>query len=142
MQKHQKIKQSMPLTMQRATRQRAAILATLRYAGRPLTPHEVLSGAQHEVAALGIATVYRNLKRLLLEEEIRLVELPGEAARYEAVHHGHEHHHHFLCNRCGRAFDVHGCAEDFARMVPRGFVVQNHDITLYGLCKDCVETHA
>lgn len=126
--------------MQRMTKQKKAILAAMHKAQRPLTPQEVLLKAQTQVPALGIATVYRNLKQLMEDDCIRSVELPAQAARYEVVHHGHEHHHHFLCSQCGRAFDVHGCMEDFVNLVPPGFKVQDHDITLYGLCADCVRS--
>lgn len=128
------------MEQKRSTKQRTAMLAVLQDVKRPLTPQEVLMLAQQDVPALGIATVYRNLKVLMEEGSIRMVELPGEAARYEAIHHEHDdHHHHFLCTQCTRAFDVHGCAEDFASLLPPGFKVKSHEITLYGLCADCVK---
>lgn len=129
--------------MERSTKQKKAILAAMQNAHRPLTPQEILSLAQKTVPALGIATVYRNLRSLLEDGNIRTVELPAEAARYEMTPACHnDHHHHFLCKQCARAFDVHGCAEDFAAMVPSGFIVQSHEITLYGVCKDCVSPKA
>lgn len=128
--------QSSP-AFQRGTRQRAAIRAAIDAAGRPLLPQEILALAQDEVAELGMATVYRNLKLLVEAEEIRVVELPGEVPRYESAH--HSHHHHFQCRACQRVFDVHGCTEDFAGWAPRGFRVDGHELTLYGLCADCAK---
>ncbi|MFT4269314.1 MAG: transcriptional repressor [Xenophilus sp.] len=122
---------------QRGTRQRAAIRTAIDAAGRPLLPQEILALAQGEVAELGLATVYRNLKLLAEAEEIRVVELPGEAPRYESAQ--HSHHHHFQCRACQRVFDVHGCAEDFAGWAPHGFRVDGHELTLYGLCADCAK---
>lgn len=121
--------------MERNTRQRAAIRDAIAAAARPLLPQEVLDAAQQQVPGLGIATVYRNIKALLEEGELRLVNLPGENARFELA--GHHHHHHFQCRMCDRVFDVHACPGDLATLAPQGFTVEDHDLTLYGRCKDC-----
>lgn len=121
--------------MERSTRQRTAIRAVIDAAGRPLSPQEVLEEAQGEVPALGLATVYRNLKALVDEGEITAVTLPGDSARYESAEHGH--HHHFQCMNCKRVFDVHACPGDLAQMAPKGFSVERHELTLYGLCDEC-----
>ncbi|MFT3813059.1 MAG: transcriptional repressor [Acidovorax sp.] len=126
---------SSSLAFQRGTRQRTAIRAVIDASQRPLLPQEVLEHAQQEVPELGLATVYRNLKLLVEAREIQVVELPGEVPRYESAR--HSHHHHFQCRACQRVFDVHGCAEDFARWAPPGFVVDGHELTLYGTCADC-----
>jgi len=120
---------------QRATRQRAAIRAAIEASPRPLLPAEILEVAQQAVTALGIATVYRNLKLLVDAGEIQVVELPGEVPRYESTRHAH--HHHFQCERCQRVFDVHACPGDFAHMAPKGFKVARHELTLYGTCAEC-----
>lgn len=121
--------------MERNTRQRAAIRDAIARAQRPLLPQEVLDAAQREVPGLGIATVYRNLKALVEEGELQPVHLPGENVRYEVV--GHHHHHHFQCTQCQRVFDVHACPGDLSRLAPKGFTVEDHDLTLYGRCSTC-----
>jgi Fur family ferric uptake transcriptional regulator len=121
--------------MERHTRQRAAIREASVAAARPLLPQEVLQAAQQQVPGLGIATVYRNLKGLVEEGELRAVHLPGENPRFEAT--GHAHHHHFQCRQCQRVFDVHACPGDLSRLAPQGFTVEDHDLTLYGRCQEC-----
>ena len=121
--------------MERSTRQRTAIREAIVSAERPLLPQEVLLAAQVEVPALGIATVYRNLKVLVDEGELRVVNLPGENPRFEPAE--HQHHHHFQCTQCQRVFDVHACPGNLAALAPTGFTVEDHDLTLYGRCKDC-----
>ncbi len=121
--------------MERNTRQRSAILDAISRADRPLLPQEVLEAAQHLVAGLGIATVYRNLKLLVQEGQVQAVNLPGENPRFELA--GHQHHHHFQCRQCQRVFDVHACPGDLGRLAPQGFIVEDHDLTLYGRCKEC-----
>jgi Fur family transcriptional regulator, ferric uptake regulator len=121
--------------MERATRQNTAIREAIEAAGRPLSPTEVLDEARRHVAALGLATVYRNLKALVDAGAIQVVTLPGEVARYETAQRGH--HHHFRCDACQRVFDVHECPGDLAGLAPPGFSVARHEITLYGRCSDC-----
>jgi Fur family ferric uptake transcriptional regulator len=121
--------------VERASRQRDAIRQALVQAGRPLLPTEILAAAQIEVPALGIATVYRNLKQLAEAGEIQSVELPGEAPRFEPG--GHHHHHHFSCTVCHRVFDVHACPGDMQKLAPPGFAVERHELTLYGRCGEC-----
>ena len=50
---------------ERRTVQRTAIVAALEKAGRPLSPQEIRKGAARRAPGIGIATIYRNLKRLL-----------------------------------------------------------------------------
>jgi Fur family ferric uptake transcriptional regulator len=121
--------------MERATRQNTAIREAIEAAGRPLSPTEVLDEARRHVAALGLATVYRNLKSLVDAGAIQVVTLPGEVARYELAQ--QRHHHHFRCDVCQRVFDVHQCPGDLAGLAPPGFAVSRHEITLYGQCSDC-----
>ena len=125
----------MVVERKRATRQREAIASVIRRAKRPLSPQEVLDAARGAVRALGLATVYRNLKRLVAEGEVEVITLPGESPRYEARRSGH--HHHFQCTTCRRVYDIPGCPGNLRRMAPRGFRVEHHDVTLYGRCSDC-----
>jgi len=120
----------------RKTEQRAAVRRVLKDADRPLCAQEVFDAARESVSGLGIATVYRNLKTLVDEEWLVLVTLPGEPNRYEVA--GKAHHHHFHCRRCNRVFEVLECASDLRRMTPAGFVLDSHDVVLYGKCKECV----
>jgi len=123
--------------MERSTRQRSAIRAVIDAAGRPLSSQEILDGARVDAMGLGIATVYRNVKQLLAEGAIAAVNLPGESPRYETAQSASHHHHHFSCTQCGRVFDVAGCHTQLDKMVPAGFVVQRHELTLYGVCAEC-----
>ncbi len=124
--------------MKRDTQQREAIRKALVISGRPLSVSEVFELAGNEVAGLGIATVYRNLKSLQSERQIVRVDLPGQPARWEAVPEGH--HHHFLCRTCDRLFEVRGCPEDLAQLLPEGYTLEEHDILLRGQCDSCTGT--
>jgi len=119
----------------RRTRQRAAIRAVLEEARRPLSIAEILDLAQRSVPGLGIATVYRTVGTLVEEGVLAQVEIGGEAPRYEIS--GRGHHHHFRCRRCQRVFEVEGCLPEIQRLAPAGYLVEDHEILLFGLCPDC-----
>ena len=121
--------------MERTTRQRAAIRAVIAAAGRPLLAQEVLELAQRQVPGLAIATVYRNLKWMADEAELRPVLLPGENPRYELS--GESWHPHFRCRQCRRVFDLPAALYEFSRSLPAGFTVEDHELTLYGSCPEC-----
>lgn len=125
----------MPKVLRRNTRQRAAIRKVFEEIDRPLSPQEVLRYAQRDVAGLGIATVYRNLKALVDDGSLIHVQLPGEAPLYESA--GKAHHHHFLCDRCHRVFDLDNCSLSTQQLAHRKFKALRHELTLYGICADC-----
>lgn len=121
--------------MQRDTQQQRAIRKVFNEAGHPLSPHEVLKNAQVLAPKLGIATVYRVLKGLMLQGWLTPVELPGEPQRYEVA--GKPHHHHFSCRGCRKLYKMEGCPSDIARLVPPGFHMEDHELIVYGLCDQC-----
>lgn len=121
--------------MERRTRQRDAIRRVLVEADRPLGPQEVLDAAQDHVPRLGLATVYRTLNGLVDEGVLSVVELPGVPPRYEVA--GKHHHHHFICRGCARVFETGACTEHIRVAPPSGFVVEEHEVILRGLCGDC-----
>jgi|GEM_PF-225204 len=123
--------------MSRTTKQREAILSAFQAAARPLAPTEVLELAQRDVPSLALATVYRTIRRLEEDGAIAAVALPGEPDRYELQHVADHHHHHFHCSGCDRVFDVEGCPGGLKALVPAGFQLARHEITLYGWCDTC-----
>jgi len=123
--------------VQRDTKQRRAIRGAILDADRPLTPQEILDGAQKDVEGLGLATVYRTINALVEAGEVVAVDVPGEPPRYEPG--GKDHHHHFHCRACGRVFEVDNCPGSLKHMTPAGFVLESHHITLYGTCAECTK---
>ena len=119
----------------RRTSQRSAIVRVVRDAPGPLRPLEILALASRIVPTLGIATVYRQLRRLQDAGEVRAVDLGVNDVRYEPTDRGH--HHHFLCRECEEAFDIHGCPGGMEELAPPGFEIEKHEITLYGRCGEC-----
>ena len=119
----------------RRTNQKEAVRQALTEATHPLTPQELLEAGQRHSPSLGIATVYRAIRAMTAEGSVAAVALPGESPRYELSE--MEHHHHFQCRVCDKVFHLHGCLGDFQKLLPSGFRLDDHDVTLYGKCADC-----
>ena len=99
----------------------------------PLTAKELwarLSGT-----GIGLATVYRALRRGVDDGTLKSVEVSSGGIRYEPA--GREHHHHFLCSTCDRAFDLVGCVQGLEALVPDRFQMKQHEVVLFGTCATC-----
>ncbi|MCA9521327.1 MAG: transcriptional repressor [Myxococcales bacterium] len=128
-------KSSVSSTLRR-TRQRDAIRDVFHREHRPLRAEEVCALAKQVVPGIGLATVYRALKQLVERGELTEVRVPElDNVLYESADKGH--HHHFCCRRCERILDFDGCAMKTGPLAPPGFVVESHEVYLYGVCADC-----
>ncbi len=123
--------------MKRQTVQRTAIEQVMRHSGGPMSIEDILIYGRKIVPSLNQATVYRNLKFLIDAGRIRQIIHPMLGALYEETEKGH--HHHFHCHQCNRVFELPGCVLKQDSVVPKGFIVESHDIFLYGLCPCCAQ---
>ena len=111
------------------------MLDVLTRADGPRSAAELLESFPPGPERPGIATVYRALKAGLTDGTLREVALGDGPARYEPADRGH--HHHFACDACGRVVDIEGCPGRLQQMLPPGFTLSDHDITLRGRCDRC-----
>lgn len=89
--------------------------------------------------SVGRATVYRTLDQLEQLHLVHRVEIGGDAAGYERVD-AEQHHHHLVCEECGRlAPFADRSLERAIEAVSRkaDFEVAAHDVVLRGKCPDC-----
>jgi Fur family transcriptional regulator, ferric uptake regulator len=102
------------------------------------TALDLVTEARQRRLGVGRATVFRALE---LFTELGLVErldLPNGEHAYvvcEPVH-----HHHVVCERCGRDTEIEACGiDDLAAQVEAqtGYVVDIHRLELFGLCQTC-----
>jgi Fur family ferric uptake transcriptional regulator len=121
--------------MKRKTSQRAAIEQTFRNQDRALGIEEILRNGREVVESLNLATVYRNLKLLVEKGWLKQINHPLLGTLYERT--GKAHHHHFHCHACNRVFELPGCALNEGDAAPKGFVVENHEVFLFGICPSC-----
>ena len=122
--------------MSRPAKQSAEVIRLVQEAPGPRSANEIWGDMRG--SGVGLATVYRALKRGVESGRLRAVELGGGPPRFEPA--DREHHHHFLCSGCDRAFDVEGCVPGIDRLLPANFSANAHEILLFGRCADCQET--
>jgi Fur family ferric uptake transcriptional regulator len=104
-----------------------------------LSANEIFEALRAKDRKIGLASVYRALDQLTSLQLVQRLEFP-DAARYEPMLPSGEHHHHLVCDDCGKV-------EPFAdrpleRALDRvgeavGFQVDAHDVLLRGACSDC-----
>ena len=88
----------------------------------------------------GRASIYRVLDLLVEHGLAERVEVGDGQARFERSHPDGDHHHHLVCDRCGRlvAFDDPGLERAIDRLSDRlGVRIDSHDVLLHGACQRC-----
>lgn len=123
--------------MKRKTSQRTALEQVFLEEDNPLTIEQILESGRRSVESLNQATVYRTIKLLLEKGTIRQIYHPSLGALYERA--DKDHHHHFYCRVCRRVYDVPGCVLDKQQAAPAGYVVEDHEYFLTGVCSACRE---
>lgn len=124
----------------RAGGARRSVVALLASERCCLTAQEIADRLRSEGSGVGIASVYRALDLLHGIGLVQRVEVGGGSARYEAVIPGGEHHHHVVCDSCGRisAFEDEGLERAIGRLASRlGHTVSAHDVLIHGECSRC-----
>ncbi|CAB4935128.1 unannotated protein [freshwater metagenome] len=104
------------------------------------TAGELADRLRAEGRGVGTASVYRALSVLQEAGLLRVLELGEGERRYELVHADGEHHHHIVCDGCGRTLPFHddaleraiGAAADRS-----AWAVIGHDIVLHATCPRC-----
>jgi Fur family ferric uptake transcriptional regulator len=119
---------------------RSAVIDLLAKQDCCLTAQEIFDRLREDGRAVGIASVYRALDLLTAARLVQRLEMGAGIARYEPVHAGGEHHHHLVCEGCGRveAFEDDALEDALDQLGERlGFEVGGHDVVLRGSCADC-----
>jgi Fur family transcriptional regulator, ferric uptake regulator len=123
----------------RAGGARAAVLEALDSEPCCMTAQEIFDNLRADGRAVGIASVYRTLELLSKLDLVRRVDI-GASACYEPEQPGGEHHHHLVCDDCGKvsAFEDKRLEEAIARLGRRlEYRVGVHEVVLRGACPDC-----
>lgn len=124
-------------THKRATRQLEAVYTALQ--GDPTHPFadEIYRRVRKKLPRISLATVYRNLQRLVEDGKIRTIVLGERVARYDPETSDHDH---FICESCGRVIDLfleRARQIDLTSLANDGYVVTTHNLTVYGMCQAC-----
>jgi Fur family transcriptional regulator, ferric uptake regulator len=105
-----------------------------------LTAQEIFDRLRGEGRAVGIASVYRALEQLSRDGYLQRIDLGSGTTRFEPIHAGGEHHHHVVCDECGKveAFADPELEHALHQVESRtGYAVAGHDVVLRGVCAAC-----
>lgn len=127
----------------RLTGPRRAVLDVLAASDAPLSVADI-----HRRLGDGranVVSVYRTVNLLIRMRLVRHTDTGRTGSRYELAEEFTGHHHHLICDRCGRIEDVAGCLVPDAALAQlnqrmlrsRQFRVTAHELRLFGLCRSC-----
>jgi Fur family ferric uptake transcriptional regulator len=124
------------------TIQREVILEMLYNSDEHLTPEGLhhLIQEKHPDLNTGIATVYRTLSLLEDSEMVTSLSFGAQGKKYELG--AKDHHDHIICTGCGSITEfVDEAIEQRQKKISEelGFVMQEHSMQIYGICKACQE---
>ncbi len=101
-----------------------------------ITPLEL----DDRLEGVGRATVYRAIEQLEELGLIQKIDIGSDSAAYEKVDPKGHHHHHLVCNTCGKVIpfeddDLEAAIHSISTR--DDFQIETHDITLRGTCRSC-----
>jgi Fur family ferric uptake transcriptional regulator len=125
--------------VRRGGKARTAVIQHLAQQECCLSATEIFDGLRAEGKGVGLASIYRALEQL---SKLRLVQRVdfGDAARYEPALPSGDHHHHVICDDCGKVEPFSDSPLEVAldglggRL---GYELEGHDVLLRGSCADC-----
>ncbi len=128
------------------TKQRMVVLKALASCeDKHLTAEEIYEIVKADFPEIGLATVYRTIQLLVELDLVESIQLGDGYVRYEiGKFQGEEthHHHHLICLECGKIISFRDDLLDELEariMESASFQVINHEVKLYGYCKECLE---
>ena len=101
---------------------------------------EIFDGIREQGGRVGIASVYRALEQLVELDLVQRVELGDGIARFEPSHADGDHHHHLVCDDCGKVepFSDPGLERALEQTASRlAYDMRGHEVVLHGHCDDC-----
>ena len=84
--------------------------------------------------------MYRALEGMGALGLVQRVDLGDGVTRFEPAHAADDHHHHLVCDDCGKVEPFADATLESAieRVADgHGYVVAAHDVVLHGACEDC-----
>ena len=126
-------------TGHRAGGARGEVLVLLGAQDCCLSAQEIHDHLRTAGRRVGLASVYRALDVLAQLRLVHRIDVGGTAC-FEPADPSGEHHHHAICDRCGRkdAFadaELERLIDDVGERL--GYAVGGHDVVLRGACPQC-----
>jgi len=117
---------------------RHAVVAALSSQECCLTAQELHDSLRQSGRTVGVASIYRVLDLLVERDLVERVDTGVGSARFEARQPSGEHHHHLVCDDCGKveAF-ADEALERAIHEVEQREGARAHHILLRGACTEC-----
>lgn len=120
----------------RITERRVTLLTHLKETKKPVTVSEL-----QEALGMDKVTLYRALEEFVHSKILTKVNLQGKASYYEFTHQDH-HHHHLVCEKCGKIEDIKYCHEEHLqrevlKQSKTFSSITSHSLEFFGICKTC-----
>lgn len=121
----------------RSTAQKAIISSALEYEKRFVSAQQLHRTLEDQGHTVGLATVYRQLNALSESGHADSITI-AEKQLFRACSQ-EEHHHHLVCENCGKAVEIEPPSEDWITTTAQshGFAVTRHVFEIFGLCAEC-----
>lgn len=124
----------------RDSRLKRKIIELILNSSKPISIPEIIEKLETQKERFNKSSLYREIKKLLSEEIIIVIDLLDGKKRYEL--NNDVHHHHALCTKCGNVIcvDIPNNLEVVEKQLleNKGFKVTGHVLEFFGVCKDCM----
>ena len=122
----------------RLTPQRMLVLAAIENSNHHISAEEIYAQVIDKYPHVNISTVYRTLELLNRLGLVTETDLGGGRVRYHPADKGH--HHHLVCQECGRVIDLNESVLSSLKDVlfrEYKFSADLRHLAIFGHCADC-----
>ncbi|MBO1005538.1 Fur family transcriptional regulator [Pseudogracilibacillus auburnensis] len=117
------------------TKRREDILAFFAKEDKYQTAKDLYEYMETTYPGISFDTVYRNLH---LYHDLGILESTDlNAEKHFRMNCGDHHHHHFICNTCGKTKKINLCPMDEVEKLLTKYMIDGHKFEVYGLCPTC-----
>lgn len=120
----------------RRTRQLEVIWEAVKGEMSHPTADQIYDRVRRDMPHISLGTVYRNLQKLAADGKLQILNI-DRTQHFDPLL---KKHPHFICESCGKVYDVTLDRSDEAApaLSPEtGFTVTSHQLSLYGTCEMC-----
>jgi Fur family peroxide stress response transcriptional regulator len=122
----------------RHTRQLKVVWDAIKDETTHPTADRIYAKVRRTLPGISLGTVYRNLQKLVGEKKLKVLAM-GRTRRFDPMV---DRHDHFICESCNRVYDI--VVKSGEKVLPlalarQGFTATSHQLSLYGICKNCAE---
>ena len=127
---------------ERSTRPRQVIARSLIRLGKSdaaFSAEDLIRKLHKSNPKIGRATIYRSIEKLLLMKVLERIDF-ADGRHFFRLCESDGHHHHLACTSCHRVVDLEFCLSEnqiAAIGKQQDFSIEDHSITLFGLCRAC-----